>query len=159
MHRLWISLCTDVERKFSPGLNLRVKDLPHCRSKGHHYYSMTYADLIWWRYWRKLEKSVKYLEYTYVLTDLPQMQVYNLTEEKPHYTSEKLGGSVAKYPYADHQVPTLAMLWEFCKDLDAFLGEDDRNFAAVHCKVTFQHARHDIDAWIPSFSCFLFFQL
>ena len=38
------------------------------------------------------------------------------------------------------QAPSLLLMLAFCRDLDAFLGQNPDNFAAVHCKVIFDPA-------------------
>jgi hypothetical protein len=35
---------------------------------------------------------------------------------------------------ADHNVPTLRMLMDICKDVETFLASDARNVVAIHCK-------------------------
>ncbi|KAI1285027.1 Phosphatidylinositol 3,4,5-trisphosphate 3-phosphatase TPTE2 [Halotydeus destructor] len=60
-------------------------------------------------------------------------KVYNLCAEKS-YESSFFHDSVARYSIDDHNVPSLEQMVEFVNDVKAFLGQDDSNVIAVHCK-------------------------
>lgn len=60
-------------------------------------------------------------------------KIYNLCAEK-EYDIEKFGGSVVRYPFADHNVSPLKMMADLVLDVVDFLGKSDQNVVALHCK-------------------------
>eukprot|EP00193_Tetraselmis_chui_P008291 CAMPEP_0177766790 /NCGR_PEP_ID=MMETSP0491_2-20121128/8709_1 /TAXON_ID=63592 /ORGANISM="Tetraselmis chuii, Strain PLY429" /LENGTH=206 /DNA_ID=CAMNT_0019283221 /DNA_START=340 /DNA_END=957 /DNA_ORIENTATION=+ len=60
-------------------------------------------------------------------------KVFNLCSEYV-YDSKHFGGSVARYPFDDHQTTTLGMILDFCRDAEDWLRQDERNVMVVHCK-------------------------
>ena len=59
-------------------------------------------------------------------------KVFNLCEEKtyPKGTFYQQG----YYPFVDHEAPPLILIIPFCEDAKEFLGEDEKNIVAIHCK-------------------------
>ena len=41
---------------------------------------------------------------------------------------------MAHFPFHDHNPPPMGMFLYFCEDVAAWLAEDPRNVAAIHCK-------------------------
>jgi phosphatidylinositol-3,4,5-trisphosphate 3-phosphatase/dual-specificity protein phosphatase PTEN len=60
-------------------------------------------------------------------------KVYSLCAEYD-YGTMKFNGSVAKYPFKDHQCPAFHVLIDCCEDLSHWLEQDGDHIAAVHCK-------------------------
>jgi len=66
---------------------------------------------------------------------LGHYKVYNLCiETKRVYDEKNFHGSVAKYPFADHNAPPIELMGKFCDDVHKYLNLDETNLAAVHCK-------------------------
>lgn len=59
-------------------------------------------------------------------------KVYNLCIEEA-YEPSHFHGRVARYPFDDNHVPPLAMIKEFCEDVDSWLASDPKNIAVIHC--------------------------
>lgn len=58
-------------------------------------------------------------------------KVYNLCSERV-YDGGCFGGRLAHFPFDDHECPPFNLIYECCKDIDAYLKEDARNIAAIH---------------------------
>ena len=50
------------------------------------------------------------------------------------YDPADFHGRVRRFPFDDHNPCPLAMIPRFCKDIDDFLAENEKNVVAVHCK-------------------------
>lgn len=62
-----------------------------------------------------------------------KVKVYNLCSERD-YPASLFDGRVSKYPFDDHNPPPMKMFLPFCKDVAAWLAEDESNVVAIHCK-------------------------
>ena len=60
-------------------------------------------------------------------------RVYNLCSERS-YDPEKFEGNVVRFPFDDHNCPSLRMMVKFCEDVHQFLTAERHNVAVVHCK-------------------------
>jgi len=60
-------------------------------------------------------------------------KVYNLCCER-EYDPIKFQNRVAKYPFEDHNCPSLELMFAFCKDLNEWLDKNEDNVGIVHCK-------------------------
>jgi phosphatidylinositol-3,4,5-trisphosphate 3-phosphatase/dual-specificity protein phosphatase PTEN len=60
-------------------------------------------------------------------------KVYNLCIER-EYDISFFYERVARFPFIDHQAPTLDLMGKFCKDASKWLAESPENVIAVHCK-------------------------
>ncbi|OXA59987.1 phosphatidylinositol 3,4,5-trisphosphate 3-phosphatase and dual-specificity protein phosphatase PTEN [Folsomia candida] len=61
-------------------------------------------------------------------------KIYNLCEERTYNTSKFKSGTVAHYPFVDHNPPQLQIIPDFCNDVDEWLRQNPHNVAVVHCK-------------------------
>ncbi len=52
--------------------------------------------------------------------DRNTMQVYNLCSERT-YDASAFNGRVAHFPFDDHSCPPMHLIYDCCKDIDAFL--------------------------------------
>lgn len=60
-------------------------------------------------------------------------RLYNLCSERK-YDAAKFEGSVARFPFDDHNPCPFDMLKAFCEDVRQWLAEHPQNVAAIHCK-------------------------
>ena len=60
-------------------------------------------------------------------------KVYNLCSERC-YDIQKFHGRVSVYPFDDHAPPEFSQILPFSRDVQAWLGENEDNVAAIHCK-------------------------
>ena len=61
-------------------------------------------------------------------------KVYNLCSERA-YDPSVFHNNVARYPFDDHNAPPLKLIYECCKDIDAWMKDHPSNIACIHCKV------------------------
>jgi hypothetical protein len=72
--------------------------------------------------------------------DQGKAMVYNLCSERGYEKPDECfvgpGGrrQWRRYPFPDHNAPTMELMAAFCKDAAAFLREDSTHVIAVHCK-------------------------
>ena len=72
----------------------------------------------------------------------PFMIVYFYTSElrsagscsERTYDASRFHGSVQRFPFDDHNPPSVELIREFCVDVSHWLVKDRRNVAVVHCK-------------------------
>jgi len=60
-------------------------------------------------------------------------KVYNLCSERD-YDHSKFYGRVGVFPFDDHNAPQFELIEAFCKDVETWMKEDDKNIVVVHCK-------------------------
>ncbi|KAK3248725.1 hypothetical protein CYMTET_41823 [Cymbomonas tetramitiformis] len=60
-------------------------------------------------------------------------RVYNLCSER-EYKTHFFEDRVARYPFPDHQAPTVECMVQFCEDADNWLNDDPGNVFIAHCK-------------------------
>ena len=60
-------------------------------------------------------------------------RIVNLVAERD-YDLEMFHGSVARYPFCDHNPPAMELLLPCCSHIHAFLHDSPDNTVAVHCK-------------------------
>lgn len=58
--------------------------------------------------------------------------MYNLCSERQYPTGKFF--QMAHYPFDDHNVPTMDMMYDCCVDMHEWM-KDENHVAAVHCKV------------------------
>lgn len=61
-------------------------------------------------------------------------KVYNLCSERSYDPQKFTTGKVATYAFDDHNAPPFQLIEPFCRDVEEFLGEDERNVVTIHCK-------------------------
>mmetsp|Transcript_6560 Transcript_6560/g.15079 ORF Transcript_6560/g.15079 Transcript_6560/m.15079 type:complete len:521 (-) Transcript_6560:300-1862(-) len=62
-----------------------------------------------------------------------KFRIYNLCAEK-YFRDNGFPEESVSFPSADHCPPDFANMFEFCKDVEAWLQADEENVAVVHCK-------------------------
>ncbi|KAF2077286.1 hypothetical protein CYY_001411 [Polysphondylium violaceum] len=60
-------------------------------------------------------------------------KVYNLCSERD-YDHSKFYGRVGVFPFDDHNAPQFELIEAFCKDVESYMKEDEKNIVVVHCK-------------------------
>jgi phosphatidylinositol-3,4,5-trisphosphate 3-phosphatase/dual-specificity protein phosphatase PTEN len=61
-------------------------------------------------------------------------KVYNLCSERDYDMAAHFEGRTARFAFEDHNPCPFEMLLPFCKDVEAFLSEQQGNVTAIHCK-------------------------
>ena len=59
--------------------------------------------------------------------------MYNLCSERD-YSNKHFHGRIRRFPFDDHNPPSMDMMLRACKDLLNYLEPDPERCAAVHCK-------------------------
>jgi len=64
-----------------------------------------------------------------------QYRIYNLcAEDKYQYNSAHFNDNVGLFGCYDHQAPPMKLIFSFCEDMKIWLGKNEKNVAAIHCK-------------------------
>lgn len=74
-------------------------------------------------------------------------KVYNLCSERA-YDHEKFYNRVSVFPFDDHNAPPFDMIQQFCKDVELWLQQDEKNIAVIHCKAGKGRTGLMISAWM-----------
>jgi len=74
-------------------------------------------------------------------------KVYNLCSERG-YDAEKFYNRVGVYPFDDHNAPPFEMILQFCRDVEQWLQQDEKNIAVIHCKAGKGRTGLMISAWM-----------
>lgn len=61
-------------------------------------------------------------------------RIYNLCSERQYDSPERFHGCFKRFPFDDHNTPSLSLMVDFVADATAFLKADAVNVVAVHCK-------------------------
>lgn len=56
--------------------------------------------------------------------------------------------SVGVYPFDDHNAPPFEMILQFCRDVEQWLQQDEKNIAVIHCKAGKGRTGLMISAWM-----------
>lgn len=59
--------------------------------------------------------------------------MYNLCSER-HYDPLHFQGAVEKFPFDDHNPPSIEQIRKFCENVAEWLAADEKNVVAIHCK-------------------------
>eukprot|EP01100_Stratorugosa_tubuloviscum_P004103 TRINITY_DN200_c1_g2_i1.p1 TRINITY_DN200_c1_g2~~TRINITY_DN200_c1_g2_i1.p1 ORF type:complete len:377 (+),score=137.40 TRINITY_DN200_c1_g2_i1:21-1151(+) len=60
-------------------------------------------------------------------------KVYNLCSERS-YEHAKFYNRVGVYPFDDHNAPPFELIFNFCKDVEEWFNQHEKNVVVVHCK-------------------------
>jgi len=76
-------------------------------------------------------------------------KIYNLCIEKNRqYDISFFHNRVARFPFADHQAPPLALMKDFCADVYEWISSSGDHIAAIHCKAGKGRAGMMICCWL-----------
>ena len=50
------------------------------------------------------------------------------------YDASRFRGCVQRFPFDDHNPPSIELIKEFCNDVSQWLAKDRKNVAVIHCK-------------------------
>ena len=50
------------------------------------------------------------------------------------YDAQKFHGPVIKFPFDDHNPPSIELIQSFCENVDKWLSKHKENVAVIHCK-------------------------
>lgn len=81
-----------------------------------------------------VDTIVEYLDKNYTSGTQTHWHIWNLRGEGPGYDEKFVKGNWTHHPFPDHMPPTIELMDKIVKEIDAFLREDYRNVALIHCK-------------------------
>eukprot|EP01111_Echinosteliopsis_oligospora_P011059 TRINITY_DN3551_c0_g1_i1.p1 TRINITY_DN3551_c0_g1~~TRINITY_DN3551_c0_g1_i1.p1 ORF type:complete len:422 (-),score=92.73 TRINITY_DN3551_c0_g1_i1:111-1376(-) len=74
-------------------------------------------------------------------------KVYNLCSERG-YEASKFYNRAEVFPFDDHNAPPFELILMFCRNVAAWLAEDEKNIAVIHCKAGKGRTGLMICAWL-----------
>lgn len=60
--------------------------------------------------------------------------IWNFRGEEPGYSDQDVLNKVSHFPFPDHQPPTIEIILQSVKEIEAFLDRSSKNVAVLHCK-------------------------
>ena len=78
------------------------------------------------------EASIKEISQNVRLTFGFNYMIYNLSETK--YSTDHFNKQVCEYVFPGFPCPPLETIFIILKDLDTFLGENEKHVAIIHCQ-------------------------
>lgn len=61
-------------------------------------------------------------------------RIYNLCSERAYDNPHRFHGCFRRFPFDDHNAPSLTLILQFVLDAATFLDADESNVVAIHCK-------------------------